>query len=826
MINNYTEITGKYLRANKKRTGLTLIGIILSVSLISSIGFFIKSMQETQIQDMKNTYGSWHVMYEKADESLITKIKNNPITLRSGTYTIGEFEDIEDKLKARVIIASGDAFKMLPYKLKEGRFPENDEELVAEKWFLEKITIDSKLGDKIKVLNKEYTLVGILNNSTINQYKGLGELLTFEATINSDQKSLLVELTPNSKLKNNIDELKALSDEKLVTENELLVIAQGQGMPKGMIVVLTIIIGIVVLATIAVIYNAFQISVVERIKQFGLLRAVGATPKQIRKVIVREATFLAVIGIPIGLGFGILAIYGIDIAFNIIGGTNIVFKATTISSDVVLISILIGLLSIYISAFLPAIFAGKISPLIAISSRTSITKEKVKRRKNFILERLFGFEGALAAKNMKRNRKRYRITVFSIVISVTLFISFKSFMDMSFNVYSEINESDKIHFSIETDYNNEEKNNGIREDIIQEINNLSYTDTSYKVFLSYYFDAVFDNTNENRDIRELGTVYQDITYNDEIKTQMGASLVIYDEKSFEVAKGYLKEGEISLEELNGQNGVIIIGKNRIYNEKTERTFYGPVASIGLGDQVFLQSGYEENGKVKFGQGEVNKVKVLGVLESDPFDFSGDQSKLKILTTIDVAKKLTNKNIDPVGLKIKLKDIKHEEMAKKRIESIINDQANLSLINNIDRNRTGKSGVLMAKILLYGFVVVVTLISTVNIINTLTTNIILRRKEFAILKSIGLTQKGLRKMITLEGMLYGIYGTIYGSVFGSLLSYALFKGISDVREQSYQLPLNAILIATIGAILIGYLSVLAPIRRMRKDNLIDVVREDI
>lgn len=829
MIGSYKEITGKYLRANRKRTVLTLIGIILSVALISAIGFFIKSMQETQIQDMKNTYGSWHVMYNKADDKLITKIKHNPVVLRSGTYATGREASIGDMLKVREVFGNGEGLKLLPYKLKEGRFPENNTEAAVEKWFLEKIKNGGKLGDKIKIIDKEYTLVGILSDTYRNQYSGVGELVTNDSGINKEQRVLLVELEPNRRLRQNIDGLKKLADGKEVTENQLLIIAQGEDMPKGMVSGLAIIIGIVVISTIAVIYNAFQISVVERVKQFGLLRAVGSTPKQIRRIILREASFLALIGIPVGIACGITALYGIDLAFRIIAGENIVFAAPTISADVIYISILIGLLSIYVSALLPAIFAGRISPLVAISSRNSITKEKIKRRKSIIANRIFGFEGALASKNIRRNRKRYRITVFSIVISVTLFITFSSFMEMSLNVYSEINESSNMHFSVVAIGDRDAGELQIKDSIIESIKRLPQIDDIYKEFDICNFDAVIDKTRELRDIKNIGGIYRDISYNGQNKTLMVGALAVYDSKSLEAAKNYLKEGSIDIDSLNKENGVIVIGKNRIFNSKTERTFYGPVTGLKAGDEILLQAngaGLEEgSNKHEFGQGKVNKVKVLAVLERDPFNFTGDESRIKMITTEDVARRLTPQSIGPVGLDIRIRDLKLEEAAKKDIQNIINEANNLRLINIIEKNRNTKSVILMIKILLYGFVIVVSLIGSVNIINSLTTNIILRRREFAALKSIGLTQKGLRKVITLEGMLYGLMGSIYGSAVGSLLSYLLFKSIIDVREQSYKFPLNYIVIAAIGAMFIGYISVLAPIGRMKKDNLVDAVRED-
>jgi putative ABC transport system permease protein len=308
---------------------------------------------------------------------------------------------------------------------------------------------------------------------------------------------------------------------------------------------------------------------------------------------------------------------------------------------------------------------------------------------------------------------------------------------------------------------------------------------------------------------------------------MSSSLVVYDDKALEAAKSYLKEGNIDIDALNKENGVIIIGKNRVFNAKTKRNFYGPIIDLNAGDEILLQPDEESKGKekIEFGQGVVNKVKVLAVLEDDPFTFRGNEAGLKIIASKATAEKLASSNINPVGLNIRLKDTKLENEAKKDIENIIRGSNNIRLMNIIDQNRSTRGVILMVKILLYGFVVVVSLIGGVNIINTLTTNIILRRREFASLKSIGLTQKGLRKMITLEGILYGIMGSVYGAALGSLISYILYMGVNDVRELSFKFPWDSIAAAAAGAMLIGYISVLAPIRRMKKDNLIEAVRED-
>jgi putative ABC transport system permease protein len=173
----------------------------------------------------------------------------------------------------------------------------------------------------------------------------------------------------------------------------------------------------------------------------------------------------------------------------------------------------------------------------------------------------------------------------------------------------------------------------------------------------------------------------------------------------------------------------------------------------------------------------------------------------------------------------IKNVKDENTAKTELENIVKSNKALNLINNIDENRQNKSAILITKMLIYGFVIVVSLISSINIINTMTTNIILRRREFASLKSIGLTQKCLKKMIILEGILYGIVGSVYGSIIGSGLSFLMFKGFSAMKDFSWSIPWDAISIAMVSALIIAYISVLSPLARIKRENLIEVVRED-
>ncbi|UZW13570.1 FtsX-like permease family protein [Clostridium pasteurianum] len=853
MISSYKQLTGRYLKANKKRSLLTIIGILLSVALIATIGFFIVGMQQAQIEDIKNGYGSWHVSFSAPEEEIISKVVNNPKVLKSGMYQQGEQINIKKDLKLSPTIASGKALELLPMKIKEGRFPKEKNEVALEKWVLPYIGDNIKVGDNIKIQNREYTLTGILQDSVYTQSQKNGTMLLISDNIDRRKAALLAEVSPKTNLKNAVKELTSLTDKKItsindkgqkiqipsVVKNSLLIDMQGGGDRNSglaqLYIPVGIIIGIVVVATIAVIYNAFQISVVERIKQFGLLRAIGTTPKQIRKIVLREATILTIIGIPLGILVGVAAICTIQYVFQVIGGDSVEWFKLSISPAVIIISIIVGVVSVYVSALIPAFLAGRISPLVAINSRTSIVKEKIKKKRFSIMGKIFKFEGALASKNIKRNRKRYRITVFSIVISVVLFITFKSFMDMTLNISDTLNESKNIHFLVQTNSSTFIDNN-----IIKNISTLNSIDKVYKVYKQYDFDQFIDKDKEIKAIKGIGSIYgRNTNINGQEKVLMNGSINVYDKAALQASKKYIQSGSIDIDKLNNENGVVVINKNQLLNDKTNKKYVGPIVGIKVGDEIELQySGETSNTVTNNGQGittrinpaqnkgKLNKVKVIAILKEDPFDFQGLQNGIKIITTEEMAKKLTGKNdIGVVALNIVTKNVKNEGASKAEIEKGIKSQPSLSLINYLDGNRKTKSTILMVKILVYGFIVVVSLIGSVNIINTLTTNIILRKKEFAALKAIGLTQKGLRKMIILEGLLYAIVGTIYGSIIACGLSYMIYSGMSGIREMIWPVPWDAMIIATIASLVISYLSVLSPLARINKENLIEAVRED-
>ncbi len=834
MLNNYKQLTGRYLKANKKRTILTIIGIIMSVALISSIGLFIRGIQLAEIESAKKDKGAFHLTYNNIDSSLITKIENNPKVSRSGLIKESYVTEINN-YEVSNITATNKGLELLPYVIKEGRLPVASNEIAMEGWALRKIDKNIKLGDTVTIAEKEYKLTGILEDSVKSQMENSMILLSINEDLKEDLTDLilLVEISPKTNIQTAYEELIKLHNKNDIGQNSYLLTLQGAyGANEDMgslYLLVFIIIGIVVIATIAVIYNAFQISVVERIKQFGLLRAIGSTPKQIKSIVFREATIIAVIGIPLGLIFGVLAIYSIGFAFDIIGGADLRIMKPSADYGVLAISTIVGIAAIYVSAWIPARYASKISPLVAISSRNAINKEKIKRRRSFTVNRLMGFEGSLAYKNIKRNKKRYRITVFSIVISVVLFIVFKSFMDMSLTVTTGVNESSNMHFKVYKSYNSEdyESGKGIDEKIIDEIRGIKEISKSYKTYSSEHFEIAIDRNQEIKEIQEsYPDYYEEITYNGEEKAKVFGGVQVFEKDAFEAAKNYLSSGDIDINKMNEELGVIIIAKSYVFFPGDNKTYFGPAADLKVGDELPLQlMDISSENPQEFGKGNMQKVKIMGILSEDPFSFNGNESGIKIVATEEVAEKITGKDLQPTGLEITLKDAKDELVALEKIESVTDKDVSLEVYNYIDMNRSNKAQTLMIQILIYGFVIVIALISSVNIVNTLTTNILLRQREFASLKSIGLTQKSLRKMIVMEGLFYGIIGAIYGSIIATGIVYLMYGQINSMRGLEWSIPWQAIGIAAASSLIIGYLSVLSPLNRVKKFNLIDTIKDE-
>ncbi|MED3391625.1 FtsX-like permease family protein [Bacillus thuringiensis] len=660
MIGNYKQLSRRYLKGNKKRTILTLIGIVLSVSLISTIGLFMNGTQISQIENTKKRQGySFHAVVLNYDESILKKIKYNPQIESFGLMAQGETVQVGEAA-VQMNFADDNALEFLKYSIIKGRLPSNDQEVAVDPWVLPYIKENIQIGDSFELNEKKYKLVGFLSVSTYTQENKVGRLLTYKSKFSAGEGKILVGISSKANFNEVLEGLKTISRENNINISNELIQLEKPGYNNSIMATLIITISIVVIATIVVIYNAFQISVVERTRQFGLLRSIGATRKQIRQIVLREATFLAVIAIPIGIICSLIALTSLQFTFSLLMENSKAVSIFHVDWNILLISSIITLLSVIASSLYPAYFAGKISPLLAISSRLSIKKEQIKKQKNSMVKKPLSIPLSMAMKNVKRNKNRYTITILSIIISSVLFITFSYLMSVA--------------------------------------------------FASKSFDKL--------------SVKSDITI-----------------KIVDNNPDHLAESEQVLHQLKSLENI-----SKVY-EKKENSF-----------------------------------------------------------------------------ETKLKDVTQSSATVKEIENTIGKSYSITIVNNYQENKTKKEEKLTLQVLAYGFITVISLISSVNILNTITISIMTRRKELAALKSIGMSQKDLKKMITYEALIYGFSGSLQGIFFGCILSYIIYLAISDMLKMTWTIPYEACIITFVSALIISYLSVLNPLKKIQQDNIIDNIRE--
>ncbi|ARC84315.1 ftsX-like permease family protein [Clostridium argentinense CDC 2741] len=843
-MKSYKDITNKYLKHNKKRTVLTICGIILSVALITSIGLFIKSIQNTFIQDAIDGAGSFHIAITNLNNKDYDKIKNNPKIEKVGLKEQWDKVPLKSSKYIELVKIDKNALELLPYKAVEGEIPKADGEIALESWVLNYMDNTPKLGDTIKLQlengkSEEFKITGLIKNNSYSQLSGASTGVVYCDKFDIEKSRIFATISKKADISDTVEELRGIF--KNISTNEDLLRLLGEGENKSinnsLVNIAGLIITIVVIATIAVVYNSFQISVVERIKQFGLLRAVGATPKQIKKIVLREATLISLIGVPLGILCGIFAIWAIAQIFKIMSSSVFGSLDMVISYEILAISAVVGLISIYISALIPAKFAGKISPLIAISSRASITKEKIKKNRGKLVKKLLNINGLMAFKNIKRNKKRFRITVLSMIISVTLFIFFTSFINMTINFTPHKSEDEKNNFEIisllDANWLLIDGKSTITEDIINKIKNNNEVKELYVDYENYVSRAVISNDKKEKVITEAAPhTYNKTNFNGEEMTSLDILFDIYDDIKLKNTESYITSGKVDKEKMIKENGVILV-KNQMFRGK-DKYYEVPLTNLKVGDSFYIYKNasiintknLKENNEINnFNKDDIIKVKVSAIVDYAPYPIYGNPNHLKIITSKDIMKNISNIDVGKIPYKsagIILKDEKKEKEFEKWIQPL-GDMNGIKVMNTSKEAEETRANNLQINILLYGFVAVVSLIGVVNIINTITTNLILRRKEIASLSALGMTYKNIRSMILTEGILYGVYGSFLGAILGTILSYFMSSSMIGIMGFKWGIPWKTISIAAGASIFIGVIAVIKPLNRIKKENIVEVIR---
>ena len=847
-MNILNKLTVKNLQLNKKRTVVTIIGILLSVSLICAVAGMVSSLQATLIKDAITNGGNRHVTVENVTNDDIKYLINNPHVKSSylvSNLGYAKLDHTTNKNKPYAYVEgyTKEAFANSTINLISGRLPQNDHEIIISKPFVsdteyklgDTITLDlgtrvcsdnSKLyqnnpyyieeGEEdlcqetiINTTSKTYEIVGIMPRPNFNEevYSAPGyTLITYSEEILDDtdvsllfsEPSYYKEFMKNIKSDSHLKEYNYKPNQDLLRWSGVTLSDTTLNM---LYAIASVVIVIIVLTSVFVIKNSFDISITEKTKQYGMLSSIGATSKQIKKSVLNEGFILGIIGIPLGICAGIFADFILVIVINhftkyILDDVEFVFKVPLLP---IVLSAILGIITIYFSIQKSARKMSKISPIQAIRNNNEIKLNKKSLKTPKIVSKIFGIGGQIAYKNLKRNKKRNRTTVISIVVSISVFISLSAFINYGFNLashyYQELKYNVQTYMGVINSGSSEEKNMLEHVDDIIAFDNIdSYSITKRLVAQT---DAKLYFTKQALDMI-YGT-----------STNTETSFVVISLSADEYRR-VLKENNIHLK--NPDAALVVDHASNYDNGKTY--------TFNLLDlkNVTTISGKLDNGKSI-------SLDIAGRIEKMPMGFESYYSNSPLLiVNEEVFNKLVDNNeytlvgffnsSNPDALE---KDLNNYFTALNGID--------VSVSNMYSEVQAEKSIIILISIFLYGFIIVISLIGITNIFNTLTTNMKLRSKELAMLKSIGMTNKEFNEMIRLESIFYSTKALIIGIPLGLIGSYFIYKAFASGNDFGYQLPLSAIIISILVVYLLVSVIMTLSLRKMKNQNIIDTIRDE-
>ena len=788
----------KNLKRNKKRTIATIIGIVVSVALISFILTLIYSFKYSMLETTKRNVGNYHIHIDQTTtQKAIEFAKMTDKIERIGiSQTIGA-ANYESQLNTKngIIIDGYDEVSLTnrDINLIEGRLPQNEKEILVSNYLINNLDEPIKIGDqltldveKVKLIISNdgmqeslepdgiervtYTVTGIIQQTrkeanTSNAYiattklEQMTEVRPCEVTMllkNPKEENLFYQELNNSSMQNHLSE-----------NNELLI---WQGATKGMneksqlelIGVIAII--IVVAITIVLVRNSFQISISERMKEFGTLISIGATSKQIRKIVLIEGLIYAIISIPIGLIFGIGVVYfsinGIEKVLASTFGNSWIMEFS-INIPFIFVTILITILAILFSCIKPIRKAKKASPIETIKQNNEIAIKNKDVKVSKLKVKLLGIEGQIAYKNIKRNKNQYRSTTISISIIMILVILISSIIQYIFLIVNNTYKPTNRNIDVGMIYGNEQEETST---VFKNFDRIKEMDSIIDYSIIVRFNGIMKNNNKSISIH----AYEGSNYENYLKSMGLKYEDTFNNGILLSANPSVKEGEIL---------------NIIINEKEYKIPI--IKTTNLDPEVAIFD--LDNSKIE-------------KIDSDSLEYE------RLIISNDMAKKIDiNDEIVKGRFSMDMRvNSSNPNKLEKEIEQFVNLDK-IAITNYTKQKEDEEKLSAMMSIFLYGLLLLISLIGITNIYNTITASMNLRKREFEILKAIGMSNKQFNKMFVYESLIYGVKSLIIGIILGTILSYALYCIINTDLALKYYFPAVQMIIMAVLTILVIYMS---------------------
>lgn len=841
-------LTIKNLRLNKKRTIVTIIGIILSTALMVGIGLLFSSFQDLMIRDTIGYSGKYEANYSDVDLDKLNNIKDKGFTYFY-EKPIG-FSKIEssNEYKPYMYITGVNKEYFNELKLVDGSFPKNENEVVISNHVITNGGLNYKVGDIVTfkygkrniegndtLANSElvdgefltnegthtYKIVGIVERSNFESYSASG-YTAFTLDVNSDKgnANLYVMFNKNKKIIKQSEELaKELNYDGDINYNSTLLALYGEStygnVMSSMGGMMIIMLSLVSIGCIIVIYNSFAISVMERKKEFGLLSSIGATKRQLSHTVFFEAVVVGVIGIILGIIGAYIGIGCVILIINNLISDMLEYKLHLVTNPLfIVIPVIFMIVVIGVSAFIPSRRASKVSPIEAIRQNDDIKINKKKIRTSKLVLKLFGIEGEIALKNIKRNKKKYRVTIVSLFISIVLFISFSSYMNYTLNTASSVMGEVPYDYQISyfgDDPNNDKealdkineivKSSDVKEYVSYSVSNLSIIGnyTYSDEYLDFYKSAYGENG-----IKALNNLKYQSIY-----------ILVLDDNSYNKYKKLIGLDKDSVILLNKFKGVSY-GNNKRVNYDI------PVINNGnINIKICNFDNDEDVDTTKYCNKNIDNIFVT----NKSFDLIEEFSYMDDFKLI-VNKKLYDSISDSSTHYTQFNIISDNTNNIDKLTKDLDKYSNVNYTNIKEAMKQANNLILVVKILMYGFISLVTLIGVTSVFNTISTSMALRKREFAVLRSIGLTNRGFNKILFFESLFFGMKSLIFAIPVSIGITVLIHYALADmVSISTIIIPWKYIIISIVSVFVIVLLTMMYSTSKIKKHNIIEQIREE-
>lgn len=806
------------MRHYKSKNILIGIAIILTTLLLFVIPSIGKDMVEVNFAVINKIYPTWHALYRNVDESTVMKLAAHHDVKTYGLRSDAGYMNLEDATVSMMYM-DRTGMELYKVKLKEGQLPQKENDIVVSKGILEALGQNGKIGDTITVpyqilkddgldytKEKDFRICGFLADNESSkeqkQYTSLVSEAFLKAEIPVEQVKYRFLLQVNGQKGNttadytetiqNIARQFGISEDDMNINKEYL--AANYVDPATIPVIVGIML-IVVLAGIITIYSVYYVSMNQRVREFGKLKAIGATKRQLRKIVLREGMGVALFAIPIGLLIGTVAVKVVLLQFveHAKDSNVLITEAYKVVAKgevqlyywwIYLLAIAVTLCTVYLSLMKPMRMAAKVSEIEAMRYQGGSKRQKSSRKGYQFLN-----IGRLTKRNLAENKKKSTITIVSMAVTGIFVMmvatvlscanpmeSAKSSIVGQYEISPIVESGNKEH--PEYEWAEVQKNNPLNEGLKQQIEELDGVER-VDVFTA---------------LKVSGGPFEE---------KIGTEFIngVPEEYAEELKKG-ITEGNVTYEELKSGDKVIL-----------DRALLHWYPDIKVGDKLKLNIHDGDNTFQK-------EIEVAAIGEYG----TGLTNYNCLIMAKEGAEKLTINNSSSYFQVIADKD--YDEALEASLQAIVDGSGRLQMRTWKNEYDTWENAIQMTRGACYAFIIILAAISIMNLINTMINSVHVRKKELGMMQAIGMSDRQLMKMLQLEGIFYTVGTLIISIGVGSLAGYPLFlyakrTGMFDIS--TYHYPVTAAIIIILTLFVIQMLLAILIAKSVRKDSLIERIR---